>query len=327
MIIGGLGTARITEPALVQPASKLEGCCIVGIASRHLGTAKSFASKHGIARAYGSYEELLADPQVELVYNPLPINLHAKWTIRALEAGKHVLCEKPFAMNQNEAEAMLEAANQSGRRLIEAFHYRYHPGFIQMLEFVRGGVIGDIKRVVARFTVPIADKDGTEIRHQSETGGGAFMDLGCYPLHWARTVFGREPKSFNAKAELTARGVDETMVADLRFEGGGAASLYASMAESQSFEARLFIEGTAGQIEFNNPLAPQLGSRLVVSRNGQSEEIIVSLAPTYETQLAAVIEAIETGTPLPTEGEDTLGQQIALDAVYDAAGLRDLRFR
>lgn len=323
--IGCLGTARIAEKALITPATFLPGVIIAGIASRTADTAEAFAAQHAIERAYSSYEAMIADPDIDLVYNPLPINLHAEWTIRALDAGKHVLCEKPFAMNWVEAEEMLAAAQRSGRRLIEAFHYRYHPGFIRLLELVRGGLIGEVRRVTARFTVPIANRHGTEIRHLPETGGGAFMDLGCYPLHWARSVIGREPVSFHSRADLTPLGVDETMIADLRFEGGSAASLYASMAEHQTFEARLYVEGTAGHFDFENPLAPQLGSRLTVTREGQVEAIPVSREVTYNVQLRTVIDAITEGLPLPTEGADTLAQQTALDEIYASAGLTDLR--
>ncbi|MEO1028298.1 MAG: Gfo/Idh/MocA family oxidoreductase [Pseudomonadota bacterium] len=325
MKIGCLGTARIADNALIKPAADLDGVTVVGIASRRLEKAEAFAAQHQIERAYSSYEAMLADPDIDLIYNPLPINLHAEWTIRALEAGKHVLCEKPFAMNRLEAEEMLATAERAGLRLIEAFHYRYHPGFIRLLELVRGGLIGEVKRVVARFTVPIKNTDGTEIRHLPETGGGAFMDLGCYPLHWARSAIGQEPETIYARADLTPLGVDETMMADLRFESGAAASLYASMSESQPFEARLYVEGTAGHFDFQNPLAPQLGSRLTFSREGIDEEISVSRETTFGAQLKAVVGAIADGSTLPTEGADTLAQQSALDEIYKAAGLADLR--
>ena len=325
--IGLLGAARITQKAVVEPAKIIPQTRLAAIAARDAERATDYAEKHGIELVLGSYLDVIAADSVDLVYNPLPINLHAEWTIKALEAGKHVLCEKPFAMNSNEARQMLAAADKSGKRLIEAFHYRYHPAFETCLDWVKSGRIGEVREIEAVFNVGIKD-NGTEIRHRIETGGGAMMDLGCYPLHWALTLMGEGPKSVEAEAKLTPVGVDETMQATLEFESGAVARLKSSMAVDEPFRAEMRITGTEGLLEFKNPLAPHMGASLSAGHS-EAQMIARDISPisTYTYQLAAIVNALRSGAPLPTEGEMILRQQLALDAVYEAAGLAALRWR
>jgi predicted dehydrogenase len=327
MRIGCLGAARIAPPALVWPAKVRGGAVLQTVAARDPDRAAAFAETHGFARHDRDYAAVIAAPDVELIYNPLPINLHAEWTIRALEAGKHVLCEKPFAMNLDEAEAMVAAARKSGRRLIEAFHYRFHPGFAQLLAWVREGRIGAVRSLEGRFNVPISDRGGEEIRHLPETGGGAFMDLGCYPLSWTLAVMQAGPSAVRAEARLTPRGVDEAMRAELDFASGAVATLETSMAQDAGFAAFFKVVGECGEISFTNPLAPQIGSHLALTVDGFETVAPVSRIATYLFQLDAIIDALETGTETPMEGETILRQQSALDAVYRAAGLEALRRR
>lgn len=322
MGIGLLGAARITEKAVVNPVQVTPQCKLTAIAARDFDRARAYAKQHGVAQAFASYEEVVSADSVDLVYNPLPINLHAEWTITALQAGKHVLCEKPFAMNADEAQAMLAASESSGKRLIEAFHYRYHPAFETCLAWLAADEIGELREIHAAFDVEIKD-NGTEIRHRVETGGGAMMDLGCYPLHWALTVMGEAPKHVEATASLTPTGVDEAMQARLNFGAGVTAHLTTSMAAGAKFRADMKLIGSKGEIEFTNPLAPHSGGRL---RTKAGREAEISPITTYTWQLAAVLKGLQLGTPLPTEGEMILRQQAALDAVYDAAGLRHLRY-
>ncbi len=319
--VGILGAARITPKAVLAPAQVLPSVEIVACAARDRARAEAFASKHAIETVYDDYAALVTSPGVGLIYNPLPINHHAEWTIKALEAGKHVLCEKPFAMNLGEAKAMLDAAKTSGKRLIEAFHHRYHPAFETCLNWVRSGKIGDVRKIDAVFKVHIKD-NGQEIRHRVETGGGSMMDLGCYPLHWALAVIGSEPEKIEAKADLTPTGVDERMQAELTFSGGASARLESSMAAGEAFQAGMTITGTKGEIAFNNPLAPQLGASLSCSDGSIAE---ISPITTYTWQMAAILRALGTGETLPTEGDIILRQQDALDGIYAAAGLKHLR--
>ncbi len=324
--IGILGAARITQKALIEPAKVIPQTRLVAMAARDRGRAEAYAARHGVEHVFDDYAGVIACDEVDLVYNPLPINLHAEWTIKALEAGKHVLCEKPFAMNMDEAREMLAVAEKNGKRLIEAFHYRYHPAFETCLEYLAAGEIGDLREIHAAFNVAIKD-NGTEIRHRVETGGGAMMDLGCYPLHWALTVMGAAPTEVSAQAELTPTGVDESLQSHLVFETGAEAFLNCSMAPDQKFKASMHLIGTKGEIRFTNPLAPQLGARLELSQ-GPMTRALAEISPitTYTYQLGALVAAIEEQRPLPTEGEIILRQQSVLDEIYTAAGLRHLRY-
>ncbi|MEL6861008.1 MAG: Gfo/Idh/MocA family oxidoreductase [Pseudomonadota bacterium] len=323
--IGLLGAARITDPAIIEPIKAMPRYRLATVAARDRQRAEAFAETRNIGEVLGSYDEVVRSEAVDLVYNPLPINLHAEWTIKALQANKHVLCEKPFAMNADEARAMLAASEAAGKRLIEAFHYRYHSAFQTCLDWLAADEIGELKEIHAAFNAEIPD-NGTEIRHRIETGGGAMMDLGCYPLHWALSVTGEAPSDIISEATLTGVGVDESMQAALAFPSGVTAKLSANMGPGSGFRADMKLIGTRGEIDFTNPLAPHhpmLPSNLK-SSNGR--EAVISPISTYAYQLAAVFEALTTGKVLPTEGDMILHQQVALDAIYEAAGLRHLRY-
>lgn len=323
--IGLLGAARITDKALIHPAHAIPQCRLVAIAARNQARAEAFAKQHQVETVLSAYADVIQSENVDLVYNPLPINLHAEWTIAALQAGKHVLCEKPFAMNSVEAHAMVEASKATGKRLIEAFHYRYHPAFETCLDWLAADEIGELKEIHATFDVELRD-NGTDIRHRVETGGGAMMDLGCYPLHWALTLTGEAPSEVASSATLTPTGVDESLKADLKFPSGIVAHLSTNMGPGAPFRAEMKLIGTRGEITFINPLAPHhpLVPGRLTSSHGRSAEI--SPISTYTYQLAAVWRALQSNETLPTEGTLILRQQSVLDAIYEAAGLRHLRY-
>jgi predicted dehydrogenase len=325
--IGCLGAARITPLAIVAPVSSRNDAALAAVAARDHKRALQFAQEHGFERAEASYQSLIEAPDIDLIYNALPVSGHAEWSIRALRAGKHVLCEKPLAMNMAEAERMAEAARQSGCRLIEAFHYRYHPLYVRMLSWIAVGRIGRVMRLEAHFNAPIGSRDGIEIRHLPEAGGGSFMDLGCYPLSWCLSVIDGEPLSVKADATLTSSGVDEGLNARLMFPDGVEAVLASSMATDNVRDAQLTITGETGTIHFDNPNAPQIGSSLVLDVGGAIETAPDDRSTTYSHQLSAVIRATCTGEALPTEGERMLRQQSVLDAIYVAAGLGALRLQ
>jgi predicted dehydrogenase len=326
MRIGCLGAARITPNAIIHPARVRPGAVLQSVAARDVERARAYAEAHGFKRHDTDYAALVAAPDIDIVYNALPINLHAEWSIKALQAGKHVICEKPFAMNVREASQVLGAARTAGKRVIEAFHYRYHPGFLQALAWIDAGEIGLLSSIDAVFNVGIDDKGGTEIRHLPETGGGAFMDLGCYPLSWALNILRARPVHIEAKARLTPRGVDETMDATLTFPGGVTARLAASMAAGEPFAARLHVKGSKGEIVFNNPLAPHHGGSLSLKAGPKVLTPRISRISTYTWQIDTILFALEAQVPVPTEGEAILQQQEVLDGVYDAAGLKALRY-
>ena len=190
--IGILGAASIAPMALIRPARRVPDAVVAAVAARDEARAARFADKHGIARVHPSYAALLADPEPDAIYNPLPNSLHCEWTLRALEAGKHVLCEKPLASNAEEAERMAKAATNAGRVLVEAFHWRYHPLADRMREIVTSGELGPIRHVEASFCVPMIRRG--DIRYRWDLGGGATMDLGCYAINMVRTLAGAEPE-------------------------------------------------------------------------------------------------------------------------------------
>ena len=320
--LGLLGASRIAPKAVIRPAAETRAGTALRVGARDAARAEAYAREHDLAR-FGSYEDVLGDAEVDVVYNALPASHHALWTIRALEADKHVLCEKPFAMNADEAEAVLAASARTGCRVIEAYHSRYHPLYRRFLAWMAAGRAGRVTRIEAGFDAPIT-RPG-DIRHAPETGGGAMMDLGCYALLWARDAAGAEPDSVIAEASLRPEGVDEAVRARLSFPGGIEAVVLTDMGAQAERRNWLRVEGEAGRIDFGNPLAPQDGASLTLTRGGEVERAPAEEGTTYGHQLLALARGLETGERLPTEGEAILRQQRALDAVYAAAGLGELR--
>lgn len=228
---GILGAARIAPAALIQPAILLPTVEIAAVAASSADKAVAFANEHGVPRAASSYAELLASPDIDAIYNALPPCLHEQWSVAALEAGKHVLCEKPFAMNVAEARRMVHAATTSQRLLVEAFHYRFHPYFRRVLELLANDVIGDIRHIRAQFDVRIPYSH-SEFRYDPLLGGGALMDLGCYTVHWARILMGSEPRVVQADCKRGDSRVDTSTRASLSFAGGATAEVLTSMSEN-----------------------------------------------------------------------------------------------
>lgn len=322
--VGVLGAAQIVPAALIEPAAGLTDVTVTAVAARDSKRAALFAAQHGIARVAGDYAELIADPNLDLIYNALPVSEHARWSIDALAAGKSVLCEKPLAMNADEARAMYAAAGDD-QHLIEAFHCRYHPAFDTLREWLRDPAAGKVVSLRAHFDVGIVD-NGANIRYRPELGGGAMMDLGCYPLLWVRFVMDAQPEVTEAVAAMTATGVDQAMQATLRFGSGVSAEISCSMAASREFSNALSVVTEHSRIEFHNPLLPQHG-RLERHIHGRMDSASLDSGSTYAHQLKAVVTGLRSGASLPTEGQRMLNQQEALDQVYAAAGLRHLRYR
>lgn len=290
------------------------------MAARDGEKAKAYAGEHGISEYEASYEALIARRDIDLIYNALPPHRHMDLTIAALEAGKAVLCEKPFAMNAREARAMTEVAARTGRPLVEAFHYRFHPMFDEILRQVKEGAIGKLCAIRAEFSVAIRYRPG-ELRHDPALGGGALMDLGCYALHWARTVAGAEPEVKSASARLSEHGVDLVTEANLEFPGGVPAKVRTSMMPGQRFKALLALQGSDGVLVARNPLHPSLGSSITIRRGLSIKRYSVEGQTTYDHQLAHMIDVMKTNTPPLTGGADAVANMALIDAVYAAAGV------
>ena len=325
--LGILGAARVAEYALLRPARSDPSVEVVAIASRSLERARAFASRHGIPRTYPSYEALLAAPDIEAVYNPLPNSLHCEWSIRALDAGKHVLCEKPIASNALEAERMAAAARRTGRVLIEAFHWRYHPLAERLRDIVRSGEIGTLRHVEGHMCVPIFD--GRDIRYQLSLAGGATMDCGCYVISMLRFLTGAEPEVVSAKASLRFPGVDRKMVAEFRFRDGLTGRLVCSLLSPVALRISARAVGDLGTLSVFNPIGPHALRRFtraglhlirVRTRSGVRFERVEGDS-TYSCQLRAFAAAVREGKPLPTTAEDGILNMRVIDAIYRKAGL------
>ena len=321
--IGLLGASRISRGAVIEPATKIDGVEVSRVAARDPDRAAEFASEHGIASVEPDYESLIASDKVDLIYNGLPPAGHAPWSIAALEAGKHVLCEKPFAMNADEAQAMVDAAERTGNVLIEAFHHRFHPAVIRTLEIVHSGAIGAVISLQARFNHPIAF-DPTEIRYVPRLGGGALMDLGCYPVHWVRSVMGAEPEVEWASAVRHKSGVDTSLEARLAFPGSVAATVACSMAEElpERLDVELEVVGDTGTLTMTNPLVPHVGSQIIIENDGDTVREEFAGESTYFHQLEHVAQVLKGKAKPITGGADAVGNMRVLDAAYGLAGFR-----
>ena len=320
MRIGCLGAARIAPAALINPARNLEGVTVSAIAARDRQRADAFARKHGIPTVYRTYRELVEAPDVDAVYIPLPNGLHAEWTLAALAAGKHVLCEKPFAANASEAERVAQVASQSGKVVMEAFHWRYHPLAERMLQIVRGGELGEIRHVSAALVFPLVRR--SDIRWQLDLAGGSLMDAGCYPVHIVRTLAGSEPNVESAGCRLRSPGVDRWVRAELSFDGGRTTGqVTAGMWASPGLRIQAAVTGERGHMKVINPLAPQHFNLITTRVDGHTRRERVRGGATYDYQLEAFSRAIREGTAVITGPNDSVANMSAIDAIYDAAGL------
>jgi predicted dehydrogenase len=318
--IGVLGAARIAPNALIRPAALDPEAEVVAVAARDRRRAKRFAARHHLAKAFGGYQQLLADPDIDAVYIALPNGLHGRWTIAALAAGKHVLCEKPFTANADEAAGVAEVGKSSHLVVMQAFHYRYHALTQRMLEILRSGELGTITRLDAWLCFPLVNS--SNIRWSYELAGGALMDAGCYPIHLLRTLAGAEPEVLIATAKTRLSNVDRYLHAELSFGHGVTGSITASMLSGRVLGAGVRVRGTRGTMRVLNPYFPQFGHRLVVkSTNRSAVEHVARQPSTYACQLRAFCAAVLRGQQPPTDVDDAVANMRVIDACYRAAGL------
>jgi predicted dehydrogenase len=317
--IGILGAARIAPLALINPAKGNSEVVVAAVAARDASRAEAFAAKHDIARIHDDYHKLIADPDLDAVYNPLPNGLHGRWTRAALAAGKHVLCEKPFTANAAEAREIAELAAQSDRVVMEAFHYRYHPVALRVEEIIASGELGKLQRVEAAMCFPLPKF--SDIRYNYSLAGGATMDAGCYAVHMARTFGGATPEVVSAQAKLRDPQVDRAMTAELRFPGEHTGRVRCSMWSSHLLQISAHVSGDRGELHVLNPVLPQLFHRLSVrSADGKRAERFPRRT-SYAYQLDAFAAAVLRGEPVKTTPEDAIQNMTVIDAIYRAAGL------
>ncbi len=324
--IGILGAARIAPWAVITPARSNPEVVVAAIAARDPRRARAFARRHRIPRTVASYQALVDDPEIDAVYVPLPAALHGRWTLAALAAGRHVLCEKPFAANADEAAFVAAAAQRCGLVVMEAFHYRHHALVTRILELLAEGAIGEVTQVRARFHLPLPSRGN--IRYDLALGGGALMDAGCYPVHLVRTVARAtgddgEPTVVSARArERTGSGIDDVMTASLSFPSGVTGEISCGMHRLPRGFPTARIVGTRGEIRVLNFVVPQAGCRLTVRASGQRTRVPVPRRPsTYACQLSAFAGAVLRGGPVLTDAADAVASMRVIDACYRAAGL------
>jgi predicted dehydrogenase len=317
--IGILGAAAIAPQALIKPAARIPEVTIAAVAARDRRRAEQFARRHGIPTVYDSYAELVGSDDLDAVYIPLPNGLHGAWTVRALAAGKHVLCEKPFTANAEEARAVAEVAAASDRVVMEAFHYRYHPLTARVRQLVDEGAIGTVRHVEAHLCFPLPRF--SDIRYNLGLAGGATMDAGCYTLHALRTFGPGEPVVRSATARRHGAQVDRAMDIRLEYPDGATGRAVASMWSARLLDVSLRIVGETGSIRVLNFVVPQMYHRLVLRTAGGRRAERVPGEATYTYQLRAFHDAVANGTPVLTGAADAVTTMALIDDAYRAAGL------
>jgi len=320
---GILSTANIAREKVIPGIQGADRCRVVAIASRDVVRAREVAAAAGIPKAHGSYEALLADPEVDAVYIPLPNHLHAEWTIAAARAGKHVLCEKPLAMTAADAERMIEACETGGVRLMEAFMYRHHPSWVAVRELVTSGRIGRLVTVQSWFSY--FNDDAANIRNILAYGGGALFDIGCYSVNLSRMLFDAEPRRVEASVlRDSASGVDILTSALLEFDEGTATFTCSTRAED---DQRVHIYGTEGRISIGIPfnIPPNLPSQVFLTRGGDppvsptTETLTFAAADPYSAEASRFAAAILDGEPTPVPPADAIANLQVIERIFEAA--------
>jgi predicted dehydrogenase len=320
--IGVLGAARISELAIVGPA-RVTGDRLVAVAARDPSRAEEFAGRYGIERALDSYADVVTDPEVEVVYNPLANALHGPWNLAAIAAGKHVLTEKPFASNTEEARDVRDAALNAGVTVLEGFHYLHHPVTRRLLELLDSGELGELRQVEVDMVIPAPADD--DPRWSLTLAGGALMDLGCYSLHAHRILApwaGGPPRLIAARAgERAGRpGVDEWLTADLEYPSGATGIARCNMAGPER-RMTYRIVGRRGEATAANFVAPHLDDRIIVKTAGDGRVEELGKRSSYTYQLEALSGFLRDGVPFPIDMDDAVDTMQLIDECYRAAGL------
>jgi D-xylose 1-dehydrogenase (NADP+, D-xylono-1,5-lactone-forming) len=311
---GILGTARINR-ALIPPLQVSARNRIEAVASRHAETAAAYAREWNIPRALGSYDALLADPGIDVVYNPLPNGLHAQWTIRAAQAGKHVLCEKPLALSVGDVDAIAAAAHAHGVVVAEAFMYRHHPQTLRVRDLVASGAIGRTRLVRGSFTFTLT-RPG-DVRLDPAMGGGALWDVGCYPLNFARFVLGSEPLEVFGGQQTGKTGIDETFTAQLRFPGDVLVQFDCGF--RAPFRAEMEFVGEEGTLLVPQPFRPETDSTLRLTRGDETQSIAAPGPDRYLLEVEDMADAILEGKPSRVSLADSRANVAAIVALYESA--------
>jgi predicted dehydrogenase len=311
---GLLSTARINRsiiPALrVSKRNRL-----VAVASRSKDNAESYAREWQIPKAHGSYEALLDDPEIDVIYNPLPNHLHVEWTVKAVQAGKHVLCEKPMGLSVAEIDTIISAARSYRRVVTEAFMYRHHPQTLRVKEMVEAGALGQVKIITGAFTYTLTHEG--DYRLDPAMGGGSLWDIGCYPVSYARLIAGADPMEVFAWQVTGKTGIDETFVGQMRFPGGVYAHFYSSFAIPLHVSMELI--GTEATLRVPMPFKPGLKEQVFLRRENQTETIEIEGQELYTGEVEDLADAILEGKPPRISLSDSRGNTATLVALLESA--------
>jgi len=289
---GILSTAHINR-SLIPPLKESKRNRLIAVASRDKQKAAAYSSEWKIPKAYGAYEELLSDPEVDVIYNPLPNSLHAAWTVKALEAGKHVLCEKPLATTLDDVDAITAAASKTGKVVAEAFMYRHHPQTLKVKELVKGGAVGKVVMMRGVFTFSLTNLQ--DIRMNPDLSGGSIWDIGCYPISYARFMYGLEPiQVFGFQVEGPT-GVDQSFSGEMRFLGDVVAQFQSSFWSPSYTLFEIF--GDKGRIVIPEPFKPGSNEKFYLFQNGNEKEIEVKSGNLYEGEIEDMADAILNNKP------------------------------
>jgi predicted dehydrogenase len=312
---GLLSTARINR-ALITPLRSSRRNTLAAVASRSQAGAEAYAREWNIPRAHGSYEALLADPEIDVVYNPLPNHLHAEWTIRAVEAGKHVLCEKPLALTLAEVDAMAAAAQKHRRVVAEAFMYRHHPQTLKVKELVEAGTIGALQFVRGSFSFFL--RADTNIRLDPAMGGGSIWDIGCYPISFIRHLVGAEPREVFGRQTTGKTGIDAAFFGQMSFPGGVHAQFDSSF--YAPLRTQMEIVGTEGAITLPAPFKPGESEEILLLRDGNEREMLrLPGPPLYDGEVEDMADCILTGKTPRVTLVDSRANVAAIVALLESA--------
>lgn len=315
---GILSTAKIGMLKVTPAIQKAYNCEVLAIASRNQAGAEKAAKQLGIPKAYGTYEALLSDPNIDVIYNPLPNHLHVYWTIKALEAGKHVLCEKPIGLNTNEALKLKEAIDQFPElKVMEAFMYRFHPQWKKAKALVDEGIIGAVKTVQSFFSYYNIDPEN--IRNKADIGGGALMDIGCYCISFPRFIFGKEPQRVVSLIDRDPVMKTDRISSGMLDFGLGTSSVFTCSTQLMPFQ-RAQILGTKGRIEIEIPVnaLPDATTRIVLFTQEKTEEITFDATDQYTVQAEAFANAVLNNLNVPTPISDAINNMQVIDAVVES---------
>ena len=313
---GVLGVAKIATAKVIPAMQRGSLSEVTAIASRDAAKAAQAAKDLGIPKSYGSYEELLADPDIDAIYNPLPNHLHLPWSIKAAEAGKHVLCEKPIALSVEETRELIAARDRTGMKIGEAFMVHLHPQWLRALEVLRSGEIGEIRAF--NFVFSYNNRDAANIRNKPELGGGAIMDIGCYPIHTSRWMFGAEPLRVSSLVERDpVFRTDRLSSAILEFPRGHA--VFTCSTQMSPYQ-RALIFGTEGRIEIEIPVnAPPDRETKVLIHTTESRIETIPVCDQYTLQSDAFSGAILNGGEVPVSLEDGVHNMGVIDAIFQSS--------